>query len=254
MMTEIEFRALRDFVRRSEDPYTGFRIKKRRGGIRNIVSPNLQLKRVQRWLARHVLSRVPPHEASKAYAPKCSTVDVARLHCGSRWLVKIDITSFFESVSEIDVYNVFRSLEYSSLVSFELARICTRLTRSLRHKKSPWLVRYRRAVITTYWQDQLGHLPQGAPTSPMLANLVMREADELISKLAQESGLLYTRYSDDLIFSTTNEDFTRADAEALVRNVEGILARFQNECQQDDDSSTRGTKGRLGSHCQRSCS
>ena len=224
-MAGVEFDALRDFVRRKDDPYTGYRVKKRRGGYRNIVCPPPNLKRVQRWLSQHVLNRIEPHTASKAYAKGSKPIEVARLHCGASWLIKIDITSFFESISEIDIYRVFRSCDYSSLVSFELARLCTRVTDGARYRRPPWTLHYWRSKIRIYRMSQVGHLPQGAPTSPMLANLVFRGLDEQITKLIDGLDLTYSRYSDDLIFSTTRENFTRRDAEDLVREVEGLLSK-----------------------------
>jgi RNA-directed DNA polymerase len=224
-MTEVEYDVLRDAVRRRRDFYTEFQIKKRSGGYRNIVCPDPQLKRIQRWISQHVLRRTTPHSASAAYAPGSSIVDAAEMHCGARWLVKIDITSFFESISEIDVYRVFRECGYTSLVAFELARICTRVTDSYRYRRRPWWVIDSREQIQAYQHEKMGHLPQGAPSSPMLANLVMRGADEAITETAEKAHLAYSRYSDDLIFSTSDEDFGRPQAEQLVRDVEGILAK-----------------------------
>ena len=72
----------------------------------------------------------------------------------------------------------------------------------------------------------LGYLPQGAPTSPMLSNLVMRELDGIIQRLADAAGLTYTRYSDDLTFSTRSKEFSRFKARGFISEVGKALTVF----------------------------
>ena len=81
----------------------------------------------QRWIAQNILNAVRPHDASYAFARNRDLVGAARRHAGARWLVKMDVRRFFESISEQQVYFVFRRLGYPALLSFQLARICTRL-------------------------------------------------------------------------------------------------------------------------------
>src|SRR5262249_15519185 len=114
---------LRTYVGRGTDPYLVFHIRKHSGGFRTICVPDWPLARVQRWLATRLLNHVRPHSNSFAYAPDTSIVRCARMHCGCRWLVKMDISRFFESISEIQVCRVFRQLGYRPLVAFQLARL-----------------------------------------------------------------------------------------------------------------------------------
>ncbi len=125
--TRVPYEHLRGIVARDtgQPAYRTFRISKRSGGSRMISVPGPQLKKVQSWLTQHVLNKVPPHAASHAFSPGSSIADCAREHAGARWLVKMDIADFFGSVTEIQVFHVFRKLGYSELVSFELARLCT---------------------------------------------------------------------------------------------------------------------------------
>lgn len=203
--------------------YQYFRIRKRSGGRRLISVPEPDLMHVQRWIAGHLLAGQPVHRASAAFRPKASIRKCASQHCGARWLIKLDISGFFGSISEIQIYRVFRGMGYAPLVSFELARVCTHAPAySKRYQQdSEWLVR-KRGSRKFYAQWGIGFLPQGGPSSPMLSNLIMVEADKKIAKLAASQGLTYTRYSDDITFSTT-QGYDRERAEKIVRDTTAIL-------------------------------
>ncbi|MBL8476000.1 MAG: RNA-directed DNA polymerase [Methyloversatilis sp.] len=176
-------------------------------------------------MAEHILQRVQVHRASHAFKKGDSIVRCADRHAGARWLIKMDIADFFGSVSEIDIYRVFVALGYNPLVSFELARICTELPfRSDKYKLASWKCHFARRGIPDYGQRHIGRLPQGAPSSPMLANLAMATTDQKLEQIAANAGLTYTRYSDDLTFSTTG-DFDRGRAYRLIEEVASVLKR-----------------------------
>ncbi|WP_215754551.1 reverse transcriptase family protein [Acetobacter sp. P5B1] len=206
--------------------YQYFWIRKRSGGRRLISVPEPDLMHIQRWIAGHLLARQPVHRASAAFRPKASISKCARQHCEARWLIKLDISGFFGSISEIQVYRVFRRMGYAPLVAFELARLCTHApANSKRYQQdSKWLVR-KCESRKFYTQWGIGYLPQGAPSSPMLSNLIMVEADKKIAKLATNQGLTYTRYSDDITFSTTR-GYDRERAKKIVRDTTAILRRM----------------------------
>lgn len=221
----VNFLYLRGVVDRSDNTiYRHFRIRKRSGGSRPISVPNPKLMSVQRWLANYVLRNVKAHNASYAFSPENSIAKCAARHCGARWLVKMDVSDFFGSISEIQVFKVFSSLGYQPLIAFELARLCTYVPKqSLKYKLASWKVWRKTRVIKPYESQVLGRLPQGAPTSPMLSNLAMIEIDTKISALARDLGLIYTRYSDDLTFSTRSTEFDRAAAGILITKVSKLL-------------------------------
>lgn len=219
-------------------PYRHFKIRKRVAGpkenirYRNISVPTPNLYRVQRWIAAHVLRSVPVHEASHAFSPGSNIVKCAEKHCGAKWMIKLDILDFFGSISEMQAYRVFLSLGYQPLVSFEMGRLCTHHPKhdmppdyvSSRFQIPSSRVKNRNRVIESYNHPYMGSLPQGAPTSPMLANLAMRDVDEKISAIASRFGLSYTRYSDDLTFSTRN-DFDRQQASLLIHEIAKLLIK-----------------------------
>jgi len=223
--TGVPYDHLRGIVSRADERpnYRRFKIRKRSGGWRRISVPEPKLKIAQTWLAQHVLSKVAPHAASHAFAPGSSTVACAVQHSGARWLIKMDIADFFGSITEIQVYRVFRSLGYNALVSFELAAVCTDAPwRSAKYALRSWQVHFPRKRIELYVRKRLGRLPQGAPSSPMLANLVMRRLDQALSDLGQSHGLVYTRYSDDITFSTAGA-FTKTRAFKVVEAAATLL-------------------------------
>lgn len=234
----LEYRYLREIVERQRDPYRWFRSRKHSGGYRIISVPESDLMHLQRWIARFVLNQCSPHAASFAYQPKRSLVDCATVHVGARWLIKIDVRQFFESISEIQVFRVFKKFDYGDLVSFEMARLTTRpLSKgSLRFRQAQWrVVQPNRFRIHWYRNESMGHLPQGAPTSPMLSNLAMFKFDTDVLGIAERFGLSYSRYSDDLIFSTSEDLLTRKSAIELIR---AIYRRMNSEGLRPHQSKT----------------
>ncbi len=183
---------------------------------------------VQRWITQALLSKVPPHPSSVAFSKGDTLVAAAQAHCECRWLIKLDVKNFFESINEVAAYRVFRSLGYQPIVAFELARICTRLVTG-----SPFIGKKWRASapaskfkIGDYSMKSIGHLPQGAPTSPMLANLAMAEFDKALGDLAALNGVTYTRYADDIALSSLNKSFGRNRCQALILEVFVLMAKW----------------------------
>ena len=165
---------LRSYVTRTaEETYRHFKIRKRSGGYRRISVPVPMLNVAQSWMAHWVLRNAKPHHSSKAFCPGDSIVKCARVHTNSKWLIKIDIADFFGSITEIQVYRAFRHLGYNPLISFEMTRICTeKVNKSDKYTLKSWQSKERKYSIPGYSQSVLGRLPQGAPTSPMLSNLI----------------------------------------------------------------------------------
>jgi len=201
-------------VKRGSDPYNTFNLTKHGKGrsYRQIAVPAPPLLLLQRWIHANILTKRHPHAASTAYGMDCDPLENAKIHAGKKWLVKLDITDFFEAISERQVYKVFRSFSYRPLVAFQLARICTRISDdSLKYRNARWMSKGTR----------IGHLPQGAPTSPMLSNHVCAQLDESLSHLARRNSCAYSRYADDIVFSTN--ELTKPRAGTLVHDASVLL-------------------------------
>ena len=240
----VETGILRSYIARlGNDPYREFRVRKRPVAgepprYRFIAVPEPKLLQAQTWIARNILRHAPCHDASTAYAPGSRLAEAARRHCCAQWMIKIDVRDFFEALTEIDAHRVFRERGYQPLVALELARLCTRLRD--KHRESGSFLPMRRrprwkpfdfdagsrdGVTSVYPRKFLGVIPQGAPTSPMLANLAVRDLDEALSDLATQFGLRYSRYADDLTFSTNNKTFGRSRANHAIGEVYQTLVR-----------------------------
>jgi hypothetical protein len=169
---------------KSGAPYVEFEIEKATGGKRRISAPRAELKRVQRILLEQILSKVPVHDACHGFVARRSVVTNAEPHQQAAVVIKMDLRDFFPTVHYRRVAGLFRSLGYSDTIANALAGLTT-----------------HRPVLddgTVVWP---GALPQGAPTSPSIANLVARSLDRRLAGLAARVGARYTRYADDLTFS-----------------------------------------------------
>jgi RNA-directed DNA polymerase len=153
--------------------YHPLSIPKRDGRERALLAPSPALKSLQRRLLRRHLARLPIHPAATAFRPGGSIVANARHHAGQALVATVDIADFFPSTSANRVRSFFLAHGWRGEALSTLMRLCV----------------YR------------GGLPQGAPTSPCLSNLVNVELDEALDALARRSGGTYTRYGDDLTFS-----------------------------------------------------
>ncbi len=163
--------------------YVEFEIPKRTGGVRRISAPRAPLKKVQRAILDEILAKLPTHPAAHGFVEDRSTVSNAAPHVGAAIVLRIDIENFFPTVHYRRVFGFFFS-HYGEEVSKLLAQLTTH--------------RPKLEDGTVVWP---GALPQGAPTSPAIANLVCRRLDARLAALATKASANYTRYADDLTFS-----------------------------------------------------
>jgi RNA-directed DNA polymerase len=153
--------------------YRDFEVAKKNGSKRLISEPLPSLKEIQIWILRNILYKVPSSAFAKAYRPAVTLLENLRFHKKQSKVFTLDLENFFPSIRVEAVENEFLKLGYSKIVSKLLSKLCTRN----------------------------GALPQGAPTSPYLSNLIFKEADTVIAAYCKEHKIRYTRYADDMSFS-----------------------------------------------------
>ncbi|MBI4024015.1 MAG: RNA-directed DNA polymerase [Verrucomicrobia bacterium] len=153
--------------------YRDFTITKRAGGVRRITAPDPKLKSLQRRILRRLLARLECHPSVTGFEAGHSIVTNALCHTGKAVVVRMDLKDFFEKTAAGRLGKYFRKIGWNREASGLLMQ----------------------------WCAHQGGLPQGAPTSPRLSNLLNYGLDIRLSKLAEKFGAVYTRYADDLTFS-----------------------------------------------------
>jgi retron-type reverse transcriptase len=173
--------------------YRTFQIQKKNGGQRLITAPRVFLKTIQRYILDCILSELPLHPAATGFRRGSNCSLGADQHVGCRYLWNIDMADFFPSITKAQVTKVFEDNGYPRKAAFFLSGLCCLDRR----------------------------LPQGAPTSPALSNLVAWPLDEALSDLSSSAQIKYTRYADDLSFSSS-----QPLSESFRNEVIQIVNRF----------------------------
>ena len=175
--------------------YQRFLIPKKIGGDRLISAPMPRLKRVQYWILDNILTAIPVHDAVHGFAADRSIVSNALPHVGREVVVNLDLKDFFPTLTWKRVKGKFRGLGYSEAVATVLALLCT----------EPDVDAVELDGERLYARKGPRRLPQGAPTSPALTNLICLRLDRRMAGVAAKLGFTYTRYADDMTFSASGE-------------------------------------------------
>lgn len=185
--------------RRRKSKYTNYHtvIIHRGRGHRNrrLSVPNGFLKTIQCKILDHYLYKLDVLEFSTAYCKGKSLLDNASPHVGKEYIVKLDISHFFDNIDDDMVFMIMRQLEMSTPATTLMTQLCV-------HN---------------------GVLPQGAPTSPHIANLVMKHFDERLGAWCSERNITYTCYCDDMTFSGTKKAIRSSH---LVSKIKRMLYRM----------------------------
>jgi RNA-directed DNA polymerase len=179
--------------------YRSFEIKKRTEGYRRIDEPLPSLKEIQSWMLKNILQHAPIAPAAKAYHSGANVLLNAKFHVGQPVLIRLDIKNFFPSITIGAIFRVFKDFGYTSQLASLFSHLCC----------------------------LKGSLPQGAPTSPALSNIVLAGLDKTLLEFAIEQGIRYTRYADDLTFSGVIENPVR-----IIRRVRTELRALSFELNQ----------------------
>ncbi|HET7489332.1 MAG TPA: reverse transcriptase family protein [Acidimicrobiales bacterium] len=174
------------------------------GSGRLIEAPKQTLKHIQRVLLREILDRVPPDAHAHGFHPGRSALTFAAAHAGRPLVVRLDLEDFFSSVPAGRAFGVYRRCGYPEPVAHLLTGLTTNAVPSTVLAGAP---RPLAAGDLDRWRRQARrlaapHLPQGAPTSPAVANLAALRLDRRLAGLAGAAGLTYGRYADDLALSS----------------------------------------------------
>ena len=167
--------------------YRKAKLPKKSGGYRNLSVPDEVLKSIQRRIAEVLLIHMPVSQYAKAYRFGSSTLRNAKHHVGKQVVLKLDILHFFDSIR----YSTVKDIVFPKEIYAEPLRIL--LTMLCYHKDA---------------------LPQGAPSSPAVTNIILHEYDEQIGQWCRDRGIAYTRYCDDMTFSG---DFEPTEVIRFVR-------------------------------------
>jgi retron-type reverse transcriptase len=168
----------------------------------------------QQWIKENILDRIPLHDAAHGFVAGRSTMSNAVPHVRRDVVVNADLKEFFPSITFPRVKGVFQELGYSPAVATVLALLCTESPRRE--------VTYAGRVLQVATGPRA--LPQGACTSPALSNLTARALDARLAGMAQKLGWTYTRYADDLTFSTNGDP---------AQKTAWILARLRHIAQEE---------------------
>jgi len=182
---------LDNYITFAEKYYNTFYISKRKKGEkRQIDCPSKELKSIQRWLLSNYFNKIPISERANGFVKGRGIKRNAQFHLKKEFILSIDIKNFFPSISQKQVYDVLSKIFEDKILSLKLAKLCT----------------FKR------------NLPQGAPTSPVLSNIVFKEIDDKIVSFCKSRLVIYTRYADDMIFSCDTKK-TLIEIYSLVNNL-----------------------------------
>ena len=184
--------------------YKTFKISKKNGGFREVSQPNKLVKSIQRAIIKLFISQFPVHRCANAYVEGKSLIDNAKPHLDNSFLLKLDFENFFPSIFYHDLvtYLEQRAIEVSSLDYIFIKNYLFK-----RNKKNQY------------------HLCIGAPSSPMISNILMYSFDEMVDEMCTVLGVKYTRYADDLTFSCNDYNAlqnTLVQVKEIVKNYTDI--------------------------------
>lgn len=155
--------------------YKTYYIKKKYGNKQRLIaSPNYEIKAIQSWLLRNILNKVEISDRATGFVSQKNIKDNATYHQEKKFILCVDIVDFFPSIKKDKILERLKLVLNDSDLAYFVSEICT-------------------------YQN---YLPQGGVTSPILSNIVFKPIDDEIKNLCDESGIVYSRYADDLCFSS----------------------------------------------------
>ncbi len=164
-------------------------IAKKSGGTRLLEVPKWEMKQVQRYVLDGILAHIPPHDCSHGFQRGRSIVSYVEPHVAQQVIVKFDLKDYFLGADRTRVRALFHLAGYPPHISQYLAHLCTH--------------GFKDDKLGAHWKYERPHLPQGAPSSPAIADRLLFKLDVRLTGLAEKLGLNYSRYADDMAFSSS---------------------------------------------------
>lgn len=192
LLMGINLTTLNYYIINTDEFYNEVRIPKKNGEYRDISMPSYNLKKIQRWILDNILYNVEVHKSATGFMREKSIVDNARCHIKKDVVVNIDIKNFFPSIDFNKVFYMFYNLGYTKELCYALSKLVT----------------------------YAGVLPQGAPSSPYIANIIMKNIDLRLEGFSNKINSDYTRYADDITISGNKK---------VVLQVPFIISIIENE-------------------------
>lgn len=168
---------IENYITFADKHYNTYYLPKKSGGKRAIDCPGANLKAIQRWILKNHLNKLEVNKRASGFVEKRGIKRNAMFHLNKRYLLTIDIKNFFPSITQKQVFETLEEQLSDRDFAIKIAKICT----------------FKR------------RLPQGAPTSPALSNLVFKKLDDEIMKYCNSELITYSRYADDMTFSSDNK-------------------------------------------------
>lgn len=205
--------------------YKSYKIRKANGGWREVSQPTPAVKLLQRFLVTREFNRLPVHAAATAYRPTIGLAENVKPHLKNRFLLKMDFKDFFPSLRPTDLQTLLGRAAptlrpYSEQDYRDLVRILFKATPD----------------------EQNLRLAIGAPSSPHLSNALLHELDVAIQDRCDKNGVVYTRYADDLTFSTSKPDVLQ-DHESAIND---LVSSFESPKLDVNDNKTVHTSIKRG--------
>lgn len=191
--------------------YHTFEIPKKSGGTRKISAPKPKMKSLQNWVLNHILNQIPIGDYAHGFIKQRSILTNAQPHVGKDIVINADLKDFFPSIDFKRVKGLFQTLGYSEQMATLFALICTQAETEVAEMDG----------VTYYIQKGNRILPQGSPASPAISNLIAYKLDKKLKGLADKLNFTYTRYADDLSFSTSSDN--KENITKLLRFLRDIV-------------------------------
>lgn len=218
---------------RNAGHYTSFAIPKKSGKLREISAPQAMLKSMLTYMNVILQAMYEPTEAAMGFVPGRSVVDNARKHVGMNYVLNLDLENFFPSIPQARVWGALQSkaVGFNRGIASAVAGLCCTEMTFFEGRPVLMTKELPKDAVT----EKRNVLPQGAPTSPILTNIVCRNLDRKLSRLARHYGLNYTRYADDITFSSHHN----------VYQKDGEFMRALHETIASENFSVNAAKTRL---------